>query len=333
MNIHVIEVIPGPEHGNSMIFVKRQVDSLERNGAEVRRFFLSSRTSPIKLLSEFIRFRRAVSSFKPDVIHSQYGTVTALFCATSSLLPLVITFRGSDINHSSSNGLIRSVLQIIFSQLASLRAKQVICVSKGTKKKLWFAQHKAHVIPNGVNLSTFRLMSKEDARSRLRWNLKEKIVLFNAGRHPEVKRLNLARLGFEMAFKKCEALRLVVLNGLVDEKHIPVYMNAADCLLVTSAHEGAPNIVKEALACNLPLVSVDVGDIKERIQGVSPSKIVAEDPESIAEGLIWCLNQNRGSNGRAIIEKELDEGQVAKQIIAILTSAKGDRHAAMNVVK
>lgn len=331
--MRVIEVIPGPEHGNSMIFAKRQVDSLERNGAEVRRIFLASRTSPIKLLSEFIRFRRAVSSFKPDVVHAQYGTVTALLCAISSLLPLVITFRGSDINHSPSNGLVRSFLQILFSQLASLRAKQVICVSEGLKRRLWFAKHKAYVVPDGIDLSIFSLMSREDARLRLRWDLKEKIVLFNAGRHPEGKRLDLARLGFEMALKKCGALRLVVLNGLVNEKQIPVYINAADCLLVTSAHEGSPTIVKEALACNLPVVSVDVGDIKERLQGVSSSMIVTEDPVNIAEGLIWCLNQNRRSNGRAMIEKELGEGKVAQKIIAILTAAKGDGYAARQVVK
>ena len=75
--LRIIAVIPGDPGGNSMIFAKRQVDSLEKSGAEIRRFFLASRTSPRVILAEVRRFRRLIRDFHPDFIHAQYGTVTA----------------------------------------------------------------------------------------------------------------------------------------------------------------------------------------------------------------------------------------------------------------
>jgi glycosyltransferase involved in cell wall biosynthesis len=88
-------------------------------------------------------------------------------------------------------------------------------------------------------------------------------------------------------------------------------MNAADCLLVTSRTEGSPTIIKEALACNLPVVSVDVGDAAERLRGVSPSYIVKSDPKEIAAALTKVLSGRERSNGRehivALSDKEIAE--------------------------
>jgi glycosyltransferase involved in cell wall biosynthesis len=66
---------------------------------------------------------------------------------------------------------------------------------------------------------------------------------------------------------------------------MPHYYRAADCLLLTSDWEGSPNVVKEALCCDLPVVSVDVGDVRQWLDQVSGSRVVAREPDSIAAAL------------------------------------------------
>src|SRR4029079_13851520 len=79
---------------------------------------------------------------------------------------------------------------------------------------------------------------------------------------------------------------------------MPLYYRAADALLCASLSEGSPNVVKEALACNLPVVSTPVGDVPERLKGVYPSAVVARDAHSIGEALVQILLERRRSNGR-----------------------------------
>jgi glycosyltransferase involved in cell wall biosynthesis len=93
-------------------------------------------------------------------------------------------------------------------------------------------------------------------------------------------------------------------------------MNASDCLLLTSDFEGSPDVIKEALACNLPIVSVDVGDVKERTEGVAGASIVGRDPRVIAAAAHEILDQGKRSSGRSKIS-ELDAPRVRDAILAL----------------
>src|SRR5256885_6231399 len=81
--LRILFVIPGKASGagNSMIFARRQAETVARTGCDVESFFLRSRTSVAALLSEFVRFRRKLRAFRPHVIHAHFGTVTAVFAA------------------------------------------------------------------------------------------------------------------------------------------------------------------------------------------------------------------------------------------------------------
>ena len=73
----------------------------------------------------------------------------------------------------------------------------------------------------------------------------------------------------------------------VPYNQVPVWLNASDVLLLTSLHEGSPTIIKEALACNVPVVSVDVGDVRERIKEIQGCYLALPDPNELAGKL--CL--------------------------------------------
>jgi glycosyltransferase involved in cell wall biosynthesis len=123
-------------------------------------------------------------------------------------------------------------------------------------------------------------------------------VLFNAGHNPAVKDPALAAAAVAEARGYFSDLRYVVLDGSAPPDEIPLYMNAADVLLVTSKTEGSPTVVQEAMACNLPVVSVDVGDVRERLEGVLHCAVVSRDPVALGAALANVLREPRRSDGR-----------------------------------
>ncbi len=307
-----------------MIFAKRQVASLARAGAVVETVHLSSRTDPRVVAREGLQLRRLARGFRPHVVHAHYGTVTALLCACVAPVPLVITFRGSDLNPAGLGGRTRSAIARLLSQCAALRAARIICVSASLKRRLWWGEARVAVIPTGVDLRAFHPRPRDEVRRELGWPLENRVVLFNVGRNPRTKRLDLAQAAFTRAQATRADLRLELIDGNEPPARIPSLLNAADCLLVTSDHEGSPNIVKEALACDLPVVSVDVGDVAERLAGVTPSRVVARSEVALAAALLDVVGSGRRCNGVAAV-RDLDESRIAERIIAVYHEAIDSR--------
>ncbi|MEX0926215.1 MAG: glycosyltransferase [Dehalococcoidia bacterium] len=313
--LRVMFVIPGSADGASMIFARREVEALQRMGVNSRTFYLSSRTEPKTLAREWRRLRREISTFNPHLVHAQYGTMTALLTVLATNRPVVTTYRGSDLNPAASRSRLISALGKALSRMAALKTTRIICVSPQLKTRLWWGKGRASVIPSGVDTAIFKPRPKDAARAELGWSPGERIVLFN-GRNPRVKRLDLARSAVEHASAMCGKVRLEVLDGTADPALVPTFMNAADCLLLTSDWEGSPTVVQEAMACNLPVVSVDVGDVRERLDGVHPSYIVTRNPQDLGEALAAVMAERVASNGRAAA-KSVSTDRTAEQIMSV----------------
>jgi glycosyltransferase involved in cell wall biosynthesis len=272
---------------------------LVSQGLHVEIFDLYSRTSLKMVFREFRRFRRVIRQFRPQVIHAHYGTVTAMFAALGTgRIPLVITYRGSDLNRLPSARGLRQTAGFLLSQMAALRAARIVCVSRQLRDLLWWRRARVTVLPSGVDPEVFRPEPRKHPRGELGWREEEQVVLFNAGQNSPNKRLDLAENAVEQARRWAPSIRLEVLDGNVAPARVPALMNAADCLLVTSDAEGSPTIVQEALATNLPVVSVDAGDIAERLKGVTCSCVVRRDPRALGRALAEVLNPPRRSDGR-----------------------------------
>jgi len=289
---------------------------LRHADVETDMFFIQSRTSPVLLARDLIRLRHHISMFRPHLLHAQYGTMNAFLTAISAPLPLIVTFRGSDLNPVPSIGRVRSFMGHALSHFAALRASAVICVSTQLRRKLWWRRRRCEVIVGGVNLEVFRPIALQEARARLGWAPEKRIVLFNAGRDPQVKRLDLAEAAVREARLLRNDIEMVVTRGDVDPNLMPIYFGAADCLLVTSDWEGSPTVIKEALACNLPVVSVNVGDAAERLGGVTPSAIVARDPAKLGAAIAEIVGSCKRSNGREAVIS-LSEHQEVERIRSV----------------
>jgi teichuronic acid biosynthesis glycosyltransferase TuaC len=294
--LRVLAVTPLPSSKGSMVYVARQVAALEAAGVTCQAFTVASRSSPRIVVREWGRLRREIQAFQPHIVHAHYGTMTAFLAILSTALPVIVTYQGSDLNPNRGRGRLREVVGNLLSQIAALRAARIICVSKQLKDKLWWRRDRVSVIPTGVDMTLFYPRDRHAARRELGWEKDERIVLFNAN-DPICKRLDLARAAVQFAESLCGRIQFVVLDGNVSPGLIPLMMNAADCLLLTSDWEGSPNVVKEALACNLPVVSVDVGDVREQLERVRPSVIVPRDSSEIGRALSEILKQGERSNG------------------------------------
>lgn len=325
MMVRVLQVIPGTADGAGYIFAKRQVNALEKAGVITGRFFLQSRTSPLILVREIQRFRRCLREFKPDIVHAHYGTMTSFFCAVTCRQPLIITFRGTDVKWDQDVGKLQVWAGHVLSFLSTWRASAIICVADILKNELWTAalRRNAQVITGAVDLDLFKPLPREEARHRLGWALDEKIALFNVGNAPLRKRLDLAQSAVAVARRKFGELRLVTMGGEVHPEQVPWMMNAADCLLMTSDVEGSPNVVKEAMSCNLPVVSVNVGDVVTQLRDVHPSRIVERTPEALGDAVAAMLALNSRSNGREIAERELSEHLMVERVMAVYARVMG----------
>jgi glycosyltransferase involved in cell wall biosynthesis len=159
----------------------------------------------------------------------------------------------------------------------------------------------------------------------LAWELTLPIVIIDANRDPKNKGLELAKAAIRVAQLRLPELQLHVLSN-VEPERMPFYYRAADILLVTSHQEGSPNVVKEALACNLPVVSVPVGDVREQLASVQPSAVVRRNATSIAKAMVEILQTRKRSNGRdRIAHLALDK--VAQRILQVYRDAAENRRS------
>lgn len=310
-----------------MVFARRQAKALAAMpNVTVATWFFAERSSLGGLLRSRRSLREAIARHRAGVLHVHYGTITALLSVLSSPVPVVVTYHGSDLNRTPGDGLLRDLAGRLFSQLAALGASGIICVSEGLRRQLWWRRGRVRVIPMGVDLEHCVPVPHQEARQRLAWPDKPWRILFNHRDSP-VKRLDIARQ--VEACLRADGIDacLEVLRGDVSSERMPLVLSAADALLLCSDQEGSPTMVKEAMACGLPVVTNDVGDVRERLAGVAPGAIVERDPARMAEALKEVLLLGRRSNGRDRVVANMADARTLDQLTLELLRDRARPHA------
>jgi glycosyltransferase involved in cell wall biosynthesis len=243
----------------------------------------------------------------------------------------VVTFRGSDVNGvRDGSGRLTRVGRVVMrmSAVAQARADAVIAVSEPLRQAVT-CRAPVHVIPSGLDLGLFRPLPKEEARQHLGLPMDERLVLFAADPARALKRVGLAQAAVDLLPAECRARLIVSWPALHEE--MPLYMSACDALLMTSEREGSPNVVKEALACDLPVVSVPVGDVAQRLAGISGCAVCIDDrPGTVAADLARVLARGQRITGRQAV-LSLDEALLTQRVIDVYLSVihrPGARHDA-----
>lgn len=312
----VTNMYPSPERPHWGAFVRSQVESLAALGVENMLYEIEGWKSTARYAHALREIPRLVRHAGVDLVHAHYGLSGAAAAAVREV-PLIVSFCGDDLlGRPDARGHItpKSRWLVNVSRMAARRADQVIVKSEEMRKRIPEVAD-VEVIPNGVDLSRFEPVARDQARERLGWPREGAVLLFAAPPDEPRKNWPLAQaVAARLAARRPE-VRLVAFHGR-PQADLALAMSAADVLLLPSFHEGSPNVVKEALAANLPVVAAPVGDCEERLRGVTPGAVVARDPEAFAAAVGQVLDSGKRSNGREMVAP-LELSAVARRILAL----------------
>ncbi len=281
-------------------FVIEQVEALSKLGIEFD-YFRISKKGITGYLQSYRSLMQTIKQCKPDLIHAHYG-LSGLLANFQRNVPVVTTFHGSDIH---SKGLL-----LLLSKICMHLSAFNIFVSKQIYEMAKYKKENYEILPCGTDINTFFELPQDVARKILGWDQAGNYVLFAGSFDNKVKKYTLAQDAVALV-KECQ---LIELKGY-DREKVNLLMNACDCLLMTSEREASPMVIKEAMLCGCPIVSVDVGDVKEVISATKNCYIVRKEPKDIADKLSQVLACKERTDGRKkIIQLGLELSVVAQRI-------------------
>jgi teichuronic acid biosynthesis glycosyltransferase TuaC len=310
--ISVLWLIPAKKDIDLVMpFAKRGAAILTANGIQITiRNFYESR-SIVGILKEAWTLRDCFKKNQFDFIHAHFGSTTALTAFLSGCR-FLITFRGSDINGDPASSRLNNFLRIGMGILAAHFAKANICVSSELKGKLGPARSAAYIIPSGTEIDLFKPMSKARARETLKLEGKKILLGIASSGRRRVKRYDQALRVKDELVQKGYDVDLLEITG-VPHDLMPFYISASDVLILTSEREGSPNIVREALASGVPVVSFDVGDAKDWISLDPFSSVVPfGDVESMVESIEYILKKDPARERRLNVNLFSEESSALK---------------------
>ena len=318
MSKYKILIIASDKGGNFSPFVEEQVDSLNTIGAEVVRYPHRAH-GILNYIKEIWHIRQAVRYERPNVIHAHFGLtgLAATLAAIGLRIPVVITYHGCDINDAK----IRP-----FSQFAMRLADWNIFVSCQQMINAFGDENKAKknskwcILPCGVNIDTFDHSNVNEEWFNQNF-LAKKYVLFAGSFDSVVKNSILAKQAVEVYNSNYPdaPLELLELRGYTRDEVVAL-MYKCNTLLLTSIREGSPQVVKEAMACGCPIVSVDVGDVKERLTGLDGCYVAtSRTPEELAQLLEKSISFGRTKGREQLLDAGLDNVQIAEKLLSIYT--------------
>jgi glycosyltransferase involved in cell wall biosynthesis len=290
---------PSAEKPASGTFVQEQVEALRKEGIDIDVFLVDGSEHKINYLWGIFRFWGHLLKHRYDLIHAHY-VFSGLIARTQCLYPIVLTHHGPEFWS----------WQFTPCKIITPLVNKVILVSPEMDERLKYK--KAIIIPCGIDFDLFRPMPREEARKKLDLPMGKKLVLWAGHYQRPEKRFDIVKAALGIAREKDPSIELVLVTKQPHDV-VPTYMNACDALLLVSDAEGSPMVVKEAMACNLPVVSVRVGDVPEVIGGTEGCYLCTQEPADVAEKLVMALSQPRRTNGRENI-KHLEQGAIARRI-------------------
>lgn len=330
--LSIVSVLPTKTKPWVQPFVKTQIDSLRDLGISVEVFNLTESFGEgwQKYLKGIFSLRKILQNSGFDLIHAHYSYcgIVGMF---QSRLPLVVSLMGSDLGSDkveSEHISFRKRIESISGKFVARFSDHVIVKSREMAELIPFCKN-IHVIPNGVDFYQFKPMDNESAKSKFDLPRNKAIILFASDPESPRKNIALAKEAYNI-LNRLNPEKFYFWNAWqISHTMMPFVFNAADVLVFTSLFEGSPNLIKEAMACNLPIVSVSVGDVPDLLRGAMNCYLVDYSPTKIAERIQKVISSGSRSNGREKIE-HLKIESVAKLIEAVYREVLVSHQNALN---
>jgi teichuronic acid biosynthesis glycosyltransferase TuaC len=308
-------VVSSGNAGQLAPFVKEQIDALSAYPIEFDYYFIVGK-GIFGYLSNIVRLNKKINSYKPDIIHAHYGLSGFLALFVKRGCPLVTTFHGNDINPIHSGKFLKPNLNKFLSFITSIFSNFSVFVNKELASQIKARPGKFSVIPCQVNPVLFYPIDKPEARRQCSLLPEKKYILFSSSFDTHIKNSPLAKA----ASRSIKDAELIELKGY-SRKEVNLLLNACDVALLTSINEGSPQFIKEAMACNRPIVSTDVGDVRWVIGNTEGCFITGFEPADVSEkiqmALEFSLSQGSTYGRERILELGLTSKEIAKKIVSV----------------
>lgn len=292
-------------------FVREQGEELRKLGCDMAYYAVVGK-GMLGYLRNVKPLRKKIQEWQPDIVHAHYGLcgMVAVLAARKKV-PVVVTCHNGETLTKYGN---------IISSLAIRRADYTICVAQHIYDKLYFKPKPYIIQPCGIDLKDLPLVDKEVAQKEMNLSPDKINILFGGSFANARKNVPLAQAA--IALLNRDDINLIEMRGF-NRHQVAILFNACDMLLLPTKSEGSPQVLKEAMACNCPIVATDVADIAYLLQGVTNSYVTTFDPSDVADKIQRVIEYGERTNGRKrIAELKLDNPQVCETILGIYKSIR-----------
>lgn len=265
----ILFISSGNAKENISPVVKHQGDSLIKQGLEIH-FFTIKGKGFRGYLGNLSKLKASIREIRPDLVHAHYS-LSAYLAILAGAKPLVVSLMGSDVKSSRLARIVTYVLSMIY-------WRHIIVKSEDMQKNMKIAS--LTVIPNGVDMDIFTPLDKMDSQNKIGWDINKQHILFAATPSRQEKNHALAHEAFILLNDKNAEMHSL---SSVPLDQVPIWMNAADVVILTSLWEGSPNVIKEAMACNRPIVATNVGDIAWLFGDIEGCYLALFDEKDVTE--------------------------------------------------
>ncbi len=306
----VLFVSSGNKKGGISPIVYNQGESLRREFVELDYFPVAGKGIAGYLRHWWPLFK-LLRKEKYDLVHAHYSLCGFLTTMAAPLrTPIVVSLMGTFRKDTAKYYLIRL--------LAGRRWREVIVKSARMKGQIGLPD--AHIIANGVDVTKFDLpQSRHELRQELDFSSDQKVVIFVSNPSRPEKNFALCRASVD-ALGRGDVQLIAVYNKPHEE--VAKYMLAADVLMLTSFTEGSPNVIKEAMAANCPIVCTNVGDVTYLLSGLEGAFVaetyeVAEVSSLVSQALVF----QKIKGLKQLMRLQLDSVSVARKIVEVYKKA------------
>lgn len=317
--LYVTNMYPDEKHLHRGIFIKEQIEAyIERFPAEYEIAVIDGTSSRLNYVKSIFKINYLLLRHKYDLIHIHFG-LSGIFLLFNPFLktPTILTLHGSDIQ--SFKG--REGLMQYITRMVAARANKVIILNDRMARILRKMTNKLVRIPCGIDLRVFNEQRSNFSNSFF--------IGFPSSRNRPVKNYALFAQIIEILRKEGRQIETVEFDGFT-RAEVEQALSKIDCLVMTSLSEGSPQIIKEALACKVPIISTKVGDVELLLHNVANCSVInAWAPEPFVEKIKLLMNLKPGarvSNGRERIKDlQLDQESVVNKLNKLYIDLLADK--------
>lgn len=307
--LYVTNMYPHPNSNYYGIFVKEQIDCLIENfGVKAQIYFINAKEKGnLEYIKSVFKISDILKKDKEiDIIHIHYGLSAFFLLFFKPKVKIFITFHGADILKKQGH-----YIQVLLSKFIAKKADKVFILNDEMEVIMKKLNVNYKILPCGVDADFFKLepsIKRKDEKSRL--------ILFSGDPNRFEKNFPLFEKVIEILKTKSHYNILFASIHNMTRVQVREVLNRSDCLLMTSISEGSPQVIKEALSCNLSVVSVPVGDVGNVIKDISNCFIAnGYDPKELADLTIKAIGTNNPFIRETFLKKGLYENKsICKRI-------------------